>query len=591
MRHLAIALAAVMLAGLGAVAPASAPTTDASTSGVKVAIIVGATHGATSTYRSHADTLYAEAIKYSNNVVKVYSPNATWSAVRAAVNGASIIVYLGHGNGWPSPYTWDPKYTTKNGFGLNSAAGQGDNNNKYYGEPYIEQLTPAQNAVVLLFHLCYAAGNSEPGHADPTLSVARQRVDNYAAAFLKTGARAVIADGHSHSPYYIRALFDSVQTIDAYWRGAPSFKNNVMTFASSRNPGKTYQMDPQAGTSKYYRSIAGDMSLTTVDVTGAPFADTSAHPDTFVNPGAAEIEVNGAPVYASAADAAAAYASLNPPPPPDTDPAGGEPDPTPTPEPPPAPDPIATLSSGTKLRVSQLDAAWDGTQLVRVTTFNNATTGWVLGTTTAPRDSRSPSVWSVSDGGALFWPNGDGNRDVYDLKVTLSEQTSWTLQIQRTNGTTLKSASGSGTLASILWDGKVSGTLQPDGTYRWRVTATDAWGNPPLVQTGTFILDHDPIFVTRLAGPDRYATAAAISTATFAPNAPVVYIANGQNFPDALAGAAAAGTKDAPLLLVPPTSIPSAIATELARLNPTNIVILGGPSVVSDQVASQMSFR
>ena len=35
--------------------------------------------------------------------------------------GASIVIYFGHGNGWPSPYTYDPKYTTKDGFGLNAS--------------------------------------------------------------------------------------------------------------------------------------------------------------------------------------------------------------------------------------------------------------------------------------------------------------------------------------------------------------------------------------------------------------------------------------------------------------------------------------
>src|SRR4029079_12080430 len=84
---------------------------------VKVAIIVGATHGATAGYRSNADDVYREAIKYSTNVVRVYSPNATATKVRNAVAGASVVVYMGHGNGWPSPYTFDPSYTTNDGFG------------------------------------------------------------------------------------------------------------------------------------------------------------------------------------------------------------------------------------------------------------------------------------------------------------------------------------------------------------------------------------------------------------------------------------------------------------------------------------------
>ncbi|WP_164737323.1 cell wall-binding repeat-containing protein [Georgenia sp. SYP-B2076] len=86
---------------------------------------------------------------------------------------------------------------------------------------------------------------------------------------------------------------------------------------------------------------------------------------------------------------------------------------------------------------------------------------------------------------------------------------------------------------------------------------------------------------TRLSGSDRYATAAAISAATFAPNAPVVYVASGENFPDALAVGAVAARDGAPLLLTRPGALPSSIANELTRLNPGRIVVLGGTGSVS----------
>ena len=67
-------------------------------------------------------------------VVKVYSPNATWSAVREALDGASIVVYLGHGNGWPSRYRDSLYPPTQNGFGLNPVGGGGDDAHQYFGE-------------------------------------------------------------------------------------------------------------------------------------------------------------------------------------------------------------------------------------------------------------------------------------------------------------------------------------------------------------------------------------------------------------------------------------------------------------------------
>ena len=65
---------------------------------------------------------------------------------------------------------------------------------------------------MFLFHLCYASGNSEPGKAAPTLTVAKQRVDNYGSAFLAAGASAVVAGGHSHSGY-LDELFTTAQPL------------------------------------------------------------------------------------------------------------------------------------------------------------------------------------------------------------------------------------------------------------------------------------------------------------------------------------------------------------------------------------------
>ncbi|MBX9471218.1 cell wall-binding repeat-containing protein [Microcella sp.] len=94
--------------------------------------------------------------------------------------------------------------------------------------------------------------------------------------------------------------------------------------------------------------------------------------------------------------------------------------------------------------------------------------------------------------------------------------------------------------------------------------------------------------VTRLAGPDRYATSAAISAANFAPGVPVVYIASGEGFPDALSGAAVAGMQEVPVLLVRRDSIPDEVIAELTRLAPAKIVILGGTGVVSELVSQQL---
>jgi hypothetical protein len=124
----------------------------------------------------------------------------------------------------------------------------------------------------------------------------------------------------------------------------------------------------------------------------------------------------------------------------------------------------------------------------------------------------------------------------------------------------------------------------PLGTYSLTVVAN--WYGTLATATVPVIVTSLP--VTRLAGADRYATSAAISTATYAPGVPVAYIATGLGFADALSGAPAAAHQGGPLLLVPGTSIPSVVATELARLQPGRIVVLGGTSVVSAGVASAL---
>jgi glucose/arabinose dehydrogenase/putative cell wall-binding protein len=94
--------------------------------------------------------------------------------------------------------------------------------------------------------------------------------------------------------------------------------------------------------------------------------------------------------------------------------------------------------------------------------------------------------------------------------------------------------------------------------------------------------------VFRLAGADRYATAAAVSAATSVPGVPVAYVATGADFADALAGGAAAAHGGGPLLLVTRTSIPGSTASELARLDPGRIVVLGGTGAVSSDVMTQL---
>ncbi|MFB2598037.1 cell wall-binding repeat-containing protein [Herbiconiux sp. P17] len=92
---------------------------------------------------------------------------------------------------------------------------------------------------------------------------------------------------------------------------------------------------------------------------------------------------------------------------------------------------------------------------------------------------------------------------------------------------------------------------------------------------------------TRVGGADRYAVSAALSAREFNVGS-IAYIASGQNFPDALSGSAAAGHRNGPVLLVTKDGVPGSVATELDRLHPSKIVVLGGPNSVSDATLTEV---
>jgi len=265
MRRVIVGLLAALL-GTGLAVPA-AVAAPVSTGVAKVVLIVGPTGGATERYRAEAREAASLARKYTPDVTEVYSPNATWPAVKAALQGASLVVYMGHGNGWPSPYRDRLYPPTQNGFGLNPSAGNGDSDHQYFGEAKIAKgIQLAPNAVVLLNHLCYASGNSEPGLAEGTLAVARQRVDNFAAGFIAAGAAAVVAEAHASPNHMIRAVLAGRAGIESAWRHAPSANDRSFGFESARSPGYIAEMDPEHGDSGFTRSIVLKRGLASADV-------------------------------------------------------------------------------------------------------------------------------------------------------------------------------------------------------------------------------------------------------------------------------------------------------------------------------------
>lgn len=92
----------------------------------------------------------------------------------------------------------------------------------------------------------------------------------------------------------------------------------------------------------------------------------------------------------------------------------------------------------------------------------------------------------------------------------------------------------------------------------------------------------------RIAGDDRYSTAVKVSQAAFPTTAPVVFLATGANYPDALAAAPAAAAAGGPLLLTPGDRILDSTRAEIERLAPSTIVVIGGEQAISPRVATAL---
>jgi hypothetical protein len=196
------------------------------------------------------------------------------------MDSASIVVYLGHGNGWPSIYSSVLRPTVMDGLGLNPVAGVDDEAHQYFGETYLRKYVRlAPGAAVILSHLCYASGAAEPGMANPTLDTAVKRVDNFGAGFLAAGAAAVVAEAHGGPAWYLNAIFRGQGTIESIWRSHPSFHGHLQAFAGVRSAGARLYLDPDRPASGYHRSLVVKPGVRTADIlAGAPAGWTVTEP-------------------------------------------------------------------------------------------------------------------------------------------------------------------------------------------------------------------------------------------------------------------------------------------------------------------------
>ncbi|MGY3127884.1 2',3'-cyclic-nucleotide 2'-phosphodiesterase (5'-nucleotidase family)/putative cell wall-binding protein [Agrococcus sp. UYP33] len=126
------------------------------------------------------------------------------------------------------------------------------------------------------------------------------------------------------------------------------------------------------------------------------------------------------------------------------------------------------------------------------------------------------------------------------------------------------------------------GSLDALGVDRVRVTGSIV--TIPSAIAGELV--DSGFTVSRLGGIDRFATSAIITASAFDAPVEMAYLASGENYPDALAGAAVAGATDVPLLITRATCVPERVHDELERLQVSSVSLIGGEPTLHPAVAS-----
>lgn len=92
----------------------------------------------------------------------------------------------------------------------------------------------------------------------------------------------------------------------------------------------------------------------------------------------------------------------------------------------------------------------------------------------------------------------------------------------------------------------------------------------------------------RISGDTRYDTMSQIVQKEGLEQGQTVIVASGANYPDALASSSLAGALDATIVLTDPQSLSTQASERITAINPSLIIIAGGPAAVSQNVEQQL---
>ncbi|MCS5722968.1 cell wall-binding repeat-containing protein [Herbiconiux sp. CPCC 203407] len=223
----------------------------------------------------------------------------------------------------------------------------------------------------------------------------------------------------------------------------------------------------------------------------------------------------------------------------------------------------------------------DGSR-VEYTTFLTSPTGVELqsstaGVVTGVLTEKDEAFTFVSEGAGKsmkYYPRAESRMDLSGF--ALQSERLWYVD----RGTNTIGVDGPGsapvdfTVATA--DSGLTGVALTENRYVWSVAA----------RTGRVIrLDMRVVpGADRVGGVDRFEMAVNMSRRGDRYGGQTVFVASGSSFADALSAGPLAAHQNAPILLTAQGTLPDVTRRELTRLDPTRVVVVGGPASVSDAV-------
>lgn len=138
-------------------------------------------------------------------VQELYTPNATWAAVKAAALNADVLIYAGHGL-----YGWGGNPLAVGGMLL--APGE------FVSPDQIRtELKLRAGGLVILNHVCFSAGTTSGDPPNVPLAEARRRASEFSRPFLDAGIASYYSSNHQGGPVWlVRELILNATMVDIY---------------------------------------------------------------------------------------------------------------------------------------------------------------------------------------------------------------------------------------------------------------------------------------------------------------------------------------------------------------------------------------